>query len=162
MNSTTHLRAPVACTEVERREFARLVLEGFPAARDLERRVRNAKWLAFHYTDGDTLAAIAALKAPGERYRDDVFDKAVAPAGAADFELELGWVFVVPRHRRQGIGKGLCQRLLAHVPATPIFATTRHDNDSMMRILVALGFARVGRPFPRRDEQLVLFVRPAA
>ena len=39
------------------------------------------------------------------------------------------------------------------------FATTRTDNVSMIRILHALDIARVGKPYPRRNEQLVLFLR---
>lgn len=39
------------------------------------------------------------------------------------------------------------------------FATTRTDNVSMIRIVRALDFVRVGTPYPQRNEQLVLFLR---
>lgn len=160
MNGTAHLKQPIACTEGERREFARLVCQGFDvAAEGLDGRIRDAKWLAFYYATGDTLGAVAAIKAPNERYRDDVFKKADAPVSPSDYKLELGWVFVVPAHRGNRIAESLCQLLLARVPTSCVFATTRTNNISMIRILLALGFARAGRPYPRRYEELVLFLR---
>lgn len=158
-----HLKEPAACNERERREFARLVCQGFDVVDEgagLDGRIRDAHWLALYYAAGGTLAAIAALKAPPERYRDDVFEKANAGVSAADYELELGWVFVAPAQRGNRIAESLCRLLLARVPASPVFATTRPNNDSMIRILLALGFARTGKPYPRRNEELVLFLRP--
>ena len=161
MNGTAYLKKPTACTEEERREFARLVRKGFAGSDDgLDGRIRDAKWLAFYYMAGDTLAAIAGLKVPREPYRDDVFNRvADASITAADYTLELGWVFVVPAYRGNRIAGSLCQQLLARVPRSRVFATTRTDNIVMMRILLSLGFTRVGRPYPRRGEELVLFLR---
>lgn len=160
MSGTAHFKEPIACTEGELREFARLVRQGFEvAAEDLNGRIRDAKWLAFYYAAGDTLAAVAALKAPNERYRDDVFKEADGSVGPADYKLELGWVFVVPAHRGNRIAERLSQLLLARVPTSCVFATTRPNNISMIRILLALGFARAGKPYPRRNEELVLFLR---
>ncbi len=159
MSGTALLKEPVACSDAERQEFARLVRQGFPAARALERRIRDAQCLAFYHTAGGSLVAVAAIKAPGERYRRDVFAQADAPVTPADHPLELGWVFVVPDYRRTGIAEALCRALLARAPTSSLFATTRPGNEFMIRILSALGFARVGKPYPRRDEELVLFVR---
>jgi RimJ/RimL family protein N-acetyltransferase len=159
---TVNLKEPFACTERERLEFERLVRQGFDGSDDgLPGRIRDARWLAFYYAPGDTLAAIAALKAPNERYREDVFKKADAGVGSADYTLELGWVYVVPARRGSGIAENLCQLLLARVPESCVFATTRPDNNPMIRVLLALGFARVGKPYPhqRRNEELVLFLR---
>ena len=160
MSGTAHLKEPIACTEGERREFARLVRQGFEvAAEGLEDRIRDAKWLAFYYAADDSLGAVAALKAPTERYRDDVFKKADARVSPADYKLELGWVFVVPAHRGNRIAESLCRLLLARVPTSCVLATTRPDNIPMISILLALGFARAGKPYPRRNEELVLFLR---
>lgn len=158
---TAHLREPGACTEDERRAFARLVRQGFASAPEsLHRRIRDATWLAFYHVADDTLAAVAALKSPDEHYREDVFKKADATVSATDYALELGWVFVVPAHRGNRIAEHLCRQLLARVPAAGVFATTRPDNRAMIRILRALGFTRVGKPYARRDETLILFLRP--
>jgi len=156
---TTHCREPTACSDAERRRFARVVRQGFPGARDLSARIRAAKWLAFYYSGGDALKGIAALKRPDERYRRDLSQWADAPPDFADYQLELGWVFVAPTYRGRGIAKHLCRQLLALAPASRVFATTRVNNDLMIRILDALGFARVGRPFPRRGDHLVLYLR---
>jgi len=162
LNGIAHLKEPIACTEEECREFARLVRQGFEGSDEgLPGRIRDAKWLAFYYMAGDALAAVAALKAPDERYREDVFKKADARVSPADYKLELGWVFVVPAHRGNRIAESLCRPLLARVPTSCVFATTRPDNISMIRILLALGFARAGKPYPhtRRNEELVLFLQ---
>lgn len=159
MNGTAVLKEPIACTERERREFERLVRQGFAGSdAGLPGRIRNARWLAFYYSAGETLAAIAGLKAPGEGYRDEVFKNADARVSPSDFNLELGWVFVVPDHRGNRIGESLCQLLLARESKSSVFATTRTYNSSMIRILRALGFARVGKPYRRRNEELVLFL----
>ncbi|UCF20289.1 MAG: hypothetical protein JSU87_02455 [Gemmatimonadota bacterium] len=160
MNGTTYLKEPVACSECERLEFARLVRQGFEGSDEgLEGRITDSRCLAFHYAPNATLAAIAGLKAPDARYRDDVFKQAEAPVSPADYELELGWVFVVPAHRGSRMGEGLCRQLLARVPNSCVFATTRPNNGVMIKILSALGFTRVGKPYRRRNEQLVLYLR---
>jgi GNAT superfamily N-acetyltransferase len=160
LNGTEYFKEPIACTEGERREFAHLVRQGFEGSDEgLHGRIRDAEWLAFHYAVGDTLAAIAGLKTPDGRYRHDLYEKADARVSPAEFKLELGWVFVVPVHRGHRIGESLCRLLLARVPASSVFATTRPNNDSMIRILLGRGFAPAGKPYPRRNEKLVLFLR---
>jgi len=156
-----HLKQPAACTEPERRAFERLVRQGFGGSDEtLPDRILAASCLAFHYAPDDALVGIAGLKQPGQAYRREVFEKADVPLDGADFELELGWVYVVPEHRGKGIARELCRLLLERERGSRAFATTRPDNAAMMRILLALGFARAGRPYARRDEVLALFVRP--
>lgn len=162
MNGTTVIREPLACNEVALRKFASLVRQGFDPVREpLDGRIRDAKWLAFHYATDDTLAAIAAIKAPHEQYRRDLFEKADARISATDYRLELGWVFVIPAHRRNRMADSLCRLLLQRVPLSYLFATTRPNNDAMIKILRRHGFVRAGRPYPRRNEELVLFLRPS-
>ncbi len=157
MKGTVNLKKPLACSQGERLEFARLVVQGFQAATEsLDGRILDAKWFAFYHSAGEMLGAIAAIKAPKEPHRDDIFKKAGAPVSPSDYALELGWVYVVPTHRGMRIAENLCRRLLVRLPASRVFATTRRNNISMIRI----GFERVGQPYPRRDEELVLFLRP--
>lgn len=162
MTTTLRLRRPARCTAAELREFEHLVRRGFDGSdATLPARIGDAERLAF-YRDHDVLVAIAGLKAPGERARRAVFDRAGIPAEEASYELELGWVFVVPELRGRRIGAVLCRRLLAQAADAPVFATTRPTNAPMIGILRALGFARAGRPYPRpeRNEVLTLFLRP--
>lgn len=160
----TYLKNPITCTDGERREFERLVRQGFEGSDEgLPGRIRAARWLAFHYAADDTLAAIAGLKAPDAQYRDQVFAKAASSVSPTDYELELGWVFVCPAHRGNRIGASLCRVLLAQQPESGVFATTRPDNGAMIKILGALGFVQAGKPYPhvRRNEDLALFLRSA-
>ena len=155
----TLLRTPNACTDQERAAFAQMVTRGFgPAPGERQDRIRRAECLAFRYGPADGLVGIAALKAPGDAYRAEVFAQADADAGVSASALELGWVFVDPAHRGRGIAYELCRCLVDAAPAVPIFATTRPDNAGMIRILRALGFARLGTPFPRKGETLALFL----
>jgi len=161
LHGTTRLEPPAACTRPERRAFERLVRQGFDGSdRTLPDRILAASCLAFHYAPDGELVAIAGLKQPGEPYRREVFTKADARLDGADFELELGWVYVVPEHRGKGIAMDLCRLLLERERGSRVFATTRTDNAAMIRILFALGFVRAGRAYARRDEVLALFVRP--
>ena len=161
MNGTVRLKEPNACTEVELLQFADLVRLGFEGSDDgLPGRIRDAKWLVFHYGESNTLNGIAALKVPGDRHRDDVFEKAAADVDSEAYKLELGWVYVAPDQRGNGIATDICRQLMDREPACGVFATTRHDNTAMIKILRALGFERVGNEFPhrRRKEQLVLYL----
>jgi GNAT superfamily N-acetyltransferase len=160
LNGTVELKEPSACNEEERREFARLVREGFSGSDGtLLRRIDGARMLAFCYATDDSLAAIAGLKAPDERYRRDLFEKAFVPGSVTQYNIELGWVYVVPPHRGEGIAKELCRRLVILVPWAGVFATTRAGNAPMIQILKALGFDQAGKPYSRREEKLVVYLR---
>ena len=155
------VREPNGTTAEQRAAFARLVRRGFrTAGAGLSARVSAARYLAFNCAPGGELTAIAALKAPEDRYRHDVFGMAGATASSADYRLELGWVYVKPSHRRQRAATMLCERLLSRVERDSVFATTGTDNAAMRRILRWCGFVEVGNPYTYRGEQLRLFLRP--
>jgi RimJ/RimL family protein N-acetyltransferase len=158
MIGSTTLKTPESCDAEERSAFARVLRLGFPAAMHLERRIREAQWLAFQRTTGGALVAVAALKSPSDDHRAGIFAAAAATSHVSECQLDLGWVFVDPAFRCKGIGIHLCRALMRRVPERCVFATTRSDNAAMMRILDTLGFERAGRPFRRRDEELVLFL----
>jgi len=160
LNGTTRLKAPSECSDQERREFERLVRQGFDGSDEgLDGRIRDAECLAFYYGSEDTLTGIAGLKAPDKAHRARVFTKARLDADPSGFPRELGWVFVEPAHREQGIANRLCRELLSCAGSSGVFATTREDNELMMGILVVLGFQRAGSPYPRRNGEFVMFLR---
>lgn len=162
VNDSFQLAEPAACTDRELRDFERLVREGFDGSDEsLPDRIREAERLAFHYAADGALTAIAGLKAPDAWTRDDLFRRAEADVRAADYRLELGWVFVLSEHRGSRIGWRLCERLLVTVPGVGVFARTRPSNAAMIHILCTFGFERAGKPVPRpeRDEELALFLR---
>lgn len=159
----SRLQTPTGCTPGELLEFERLVREAFDGSDEaLPDRIARAHSLALHRSPSGEPVAIAALKKPLEDYRRVVFDRARADADPDDYELELGWVYVIAAHRGNRLGETLCRRLLENVPGSGLFATTRPDNQSMIGILRRLGFGRAGEPYPhvRRNEDLVLLLRP--
>jgi ribosomal protein S18 acetylase RimI-like enzyme len=161
MDGSVHFKRPAACSESERREFARLVREGFRGSDEsLPGRIELSKSLAFYYGTDESLGAIAGLKAPGGGHRRRLFEKASLSESPDAFGVELGWVYVTPASRRRGVAGKLCRGLLASASDEGVFATTRPDNAPMIRLLRALGFERAGRPFPRRDEMLSVYLRP--
>jgi len=161
LNGNTFVRQPNTSTEEQRREFARLVRQGFKTSGvGLDNRICAAKCLAFHYPARDLLAAIAALKSPNDQYRHDVFSKAGSPESCADYKIELGWVYVEPAYRGNRIAAKLCEQLLSSATTDCVFATTRTNNALMSRILLTSGFANVGTPYMRRGERLRLYLRP--
>ena len=152
---------PATFSSAELEAFARLVTQGFHVVDEagLAQRIRAAACLGFHSDPAGEPVAVAALKAPPETYRVEVFAKAAVAADPRAHTLELGWVFVLPSHRRRGLAVSLCRGLLERAGAASLFATSRTDNTPMHRILHTLGFHRAGRPYPRRNEELALFLR---
>jgi GNAT superfamily N-acetyltransferase len=157
-----HLAPPAACSKHDLAEFAELVRQGFPGAVNLDARILEADLLGLYRVADGRLVAVAALKRPDEQHRCALFVGAGFAVHAAEYELDLGWIFVDPALRRCGIASHLCSRLLSQVPNTGVFATTRPSNGAMLSILRAHDFTQIGTPFlhPHRKEHLVLFVRP--
>ncbi len=155
-----YLRRPGECTDGELREFVRLVREGFDGSDDsLVSRIGDATCLAFQRAIDGTVIAVAGIKNPSEEHTAWVFAEAGAGLPPADCRIELGWVYVVPEHQGNRIASKLCGELIKRSRGSFVYATTRPDNVPMIRILLALGFARTGRPFVRRGQELALFIR---
>lgn len=162
MNSAGHsiVRRPGTCSPEQRADFAALVCEGFNSNRKtLAARLLAARWLGFHYLH-HVICGIAAIKSPDLETRTSIFGRAGVADELDPCRLELGWVYVVPDLRAEGIASDLCRALVARAPTEPVFATTRSDNAAMQQILGTLGFRSVGVPFGRRNEELLLFFRP--
>jgi predicted GNAT family N-acyltransferase len=161
MSDRLIIKAPSECTAGERGDFASLVLAGGEvAAQGLEDRVNAAQRLIFIKRNG-CLTAVAAIKKPKPGYRRGVFEKAHSPRVAAEYRLELGWVFVMPSARGTGLSHVLVGAALGSVSGEGIFATSRSDNVAMHKALLASGFTASGKPYAssRGDYQLVLFTK---
>jgi ribosomal protein S18 acetylase RimI-like enzyme len=155
------LKRPSEFSTAEFVDFETLVRRGFDGSDGgLPARLRRANLLAYQAGTEGEWVGIAALKRPHPAYVREVARGTGFDLTRTQGELELGWVFVIPSHRRRGVARQLCTRLLGRVEGRAVFATTRSDNGAMKEMLEALGFLRVGRPFSRRREALVLFVRP--
>jgi GNAT superfamily N-acetyltransferase len=135
---------PWLCTESEIATFCHLVRQGEEVQRQgLEARIRRAKALVLLHVDRQVVG-VAALKQPAKTYRDGVFRKAGVANAAVSFDLELGWVFVLPAHRGKQYSRILSAAALSRSERKPTFATTRADNIAMQRTLEHLAFRRLG------------------
>ena len=156
---------PSEATKEQLANFKRMLLMGGEvAAAGLDEHIRRAEWLSFLFDDHGSLSGIGALKNPIEQYRANVFRKAGTPALAAKYPFELGWIYLVEAMRGRGYSKLLVKDLVARAGDASIYATTREENDPMIKALTGRGFDRVGHPFQSdlRPVSLILMVRPSA
>jgi GNAT superfamily N-acetyltransferase len=155
------IQTPDQCSPEQLNAFAEVVLEGRQIrATGLRERLAQAHWLGFHFENGE-VAAVAALKRPGAKYRAKVFERAEATLQSGDFLADLGWVFTREKFRGRGISRRLLERLLEQAGKANLFATTRTDNVPMQALLELLGFRQEGRTFvsARGNYLLQLWVR---
>lgn len=92
-------------------------------------------WLEDH----GALIAVAALKNPVQRYREQVFAsiKTVLPAGAQAAPHEFGWLCVHNDFRGAGLARQLTEYVCRNHPEC--FAITRHSDVWMHKIMPAGG-----------------------
>jgi hypothetical protein len=141
-------------------EFVALVCQGDEVdPRGLTGRVLKAERIALLKMGGHLLG-VAGLKRPTHIYRAKVFARSRAGVDPKLFPLELGWVHILPIARMQGHSLPLCRAVVDAAAGRGIFATSRVDNQGMHRALANLGFERVGKEWPSRQNQadLALFV----
>lgn len=125
----------------------------------LDARVRAASLLTFMWL-GEELVGVAGLKHPSERRRGEVEAGSGVPRPPAEIPLELGWVYVSPKHRG-GKSMSLCAPVVEAAGAGDAFATSRANNAPMHRTLAKLGFQRRGQAWTSglNPSMLALFVR---
>ena len=156
------IREPGRLSASELGQFCEFVRRGDEVlSPGLEARAKNAKALVLLQVDSE-LVGIAAIKQPLKTYRDGVFKKAGVPEAAKAFQLELGWVYVPPEHRRQGYSRVLSVAAMSQTGRQPAFATTRLDNVAMHRALENVGFRRLGdswRSDRGKKPRLVLYTK---
>jgi GNAT superfamily N-acetyltransferase len=144
----TVIKRPSECTVAEREVFAALVLAGGQVfAAGLPDRIAGADRLAFHYRSG-AVVGVGGLKNLPLSYRDGIFRQAGSSLRAADFPLELGWVFVEPAHRGTGISGHLVQALMEGAGDRNVYAISHSDNHPIHKSLERHGFVREGTPYP--------------
>ena len=163
-DQTLVAQPPQAFAESEIQDFMAMVQAGGEVRNaSLEENVRNAECLVV-VRQGSCLVGVAALKNPKASYRQTINEKAKAAVDAQEFPFELGYIFVLPSARRQGLAVKLCHAALAPADGKGVFATARTNNDGMSAILLQFGFLKTGRHYSSalHSRQLQLFVRPAA
>lgn len=153
-------KSPGQCTPDELDLFVRLVrVGGEVTAERLTERVREAHTLIYIKEAGQILG-VAALKHPRIHYRSGVFEKAQASVDAAEYPLELGWVYVPPESRGRGLSYNLVKVALAQADGVQIFATSKANNKPMHKALLAGLFVREGCEYQseRGEYELALFI----
>jgi GNAT superfamily N-acetyltransferase len=156
-------KTPQQCTNIEIGAFIAFIRAGGEVAiQGLNERIRGAASLVFVRTEG-MVVGVAALKIPQESYRRRVSTDSGAPLAATNFPYELGWVFVSPEYRGNGLSLLLSQAALRECKGFGVFATSRTDNVAMHKQLLKLGFVAVGHPYTsgRGKHSLQVFANSA-
>ena len=158
--------SPYDCSEEELERFHEMLLtQHLCTANGLMDRIKRAERLGFIYSEamGDTPLGIGALKRPYPDYTNRVFAQA-GSATPANIHLELGWLYILPAFRRQGLCNYLVSFLLDGI-RRPIYATCGVNNQNMIRVLENFSFRRAGSPWQsslHTSERLALWIRPQA
>jgi GNAT superfamily N-acetyltransferase len=157
----TIVKKPNEYSPGELEEFRKLVLAGGEVAADgLAARINQAAALAF-VRAGRSVLGVAALKRPAASYRKSISSKAGVPLSQSAFPYELGWVFVSPKARGQGMSRKLVEALVSMATEAGLFATSRSNNVAMHRSLERCGFAPIGDLYysDQGNHKLRLFTR---
>jgi len=158
---TTTVKKPSECTDEELDSFCSFVREGGQVMlQGLKGRVTKAVALAFVFVNGG-LAAVGAIKRPGEGYRSSTFKKAGVTEDPTDFAVELGWVFVSEEHRGKKLSRVPVEALFPVVGTQNCFATSDVKRIGMHKTLKRYGFSKVGKPYESDldKDMLLLFLR---
>jgi predicted GNAT family N-acyltransferase len=158
------IKKPSECSSDEIEVFEKLVAEaGEVQTEGLRTLVLRAERLVFLYSGDKELAGIAAIKRPNEGYKRKVFRQAKSQEIPNSYTYELGWVVVTEAFRGLRLSCILVEAALTVVAEAKIYATTRTDNEPMLRTNVRYGFHVSGDPYLTNRQEgnhsLSLFVR---
>ena len=92
--------------------------------------------------------------------KEKVFHSAGTPELLDRFKLEVGYAFVEPSMRSQGVGIQVLRTMRTKMPAG-VFATTRENNTTINAILKFAGFRETGEKYSsaRGDYNLILWTK---
>lgn len=143
-------------SEQDQKDIVNLIKIGNEANSELiHLRMDNSLFTAYLRKENEIIGT-ATIKRPELSYRTYVFEKAGLIWHPENIPLELGYVFLSPKYRNQGLAFELCHSLIKLIPMQPIFATTREDNDRMKLILRKLHFKREGQAYENRSRTKLL------
>lgn len=137
--------------------LADLIAQGGEVGMDLvQRNLENSPAIAWVESDNEPVA-VGVLKNPVNSYKQKVFQSAGKPELANRYNLELGYIYVDPDFRNQGLASSIVDALARE----NIYATTRENNPKMISILKTAGFRQAGDPYPsaRGNYNILLWVR---
>jgi len=152
-------KSPQECSIEEINKFKTLVLEGGEViTQGLFERIKRAEKLIF--VKDDDYIGIGAIKKPYDQYKNNVFKKAGVPSLAADYPLELGWIYTSPFAHGKGVGRKIVEFIVNAVSDSGCFATTRENNGAMHHLFEQYSFSILGKKYASEngDYSLVLYV----
>lgn len=153
----TIVKKPSECTSAELDTFQQLVVEGGEVTPyGLRQRIEQAAVLIF--INENDCVAIGGIKNPDKDYKDGVFSKAGVSIKSGNYNFELGWLYVTPAARKNGLGHNLMQAIASHLGDSGCYATTRENNSTMRHLFPKYGFSMLGTPYPSEKKYtLVLY-----
>ena len=105
-------------------QLTSLIAQGGEVSPDMvQRNLVNSPLVAASFID-QVPVGVVVLKIPNASYKQKVFQAADVADLEASFRLEVGYAFVEPQYRSQGVGTELLRALRTKMPAG-VFATTR-------------------------------------
>lgn len=134
-----------------------LVAKGGEVAMDVVyKNIKSSPIVAWVETDNKPIA-VGVLKTPMAVYRQKVFQSAGKSELVNKYKLELGYIYVEPDFRSQGLASGIVNSL----SRANVYATTRENNSKMNSILQNAGFVQAGNPYPsaRGDYKIILWTK---
>jgi len=156
------VKLPSECLDQEINEFVELVNEGGEVDPDgLKERVGRAKKLFF--LKNPSLVAVSAIKRFYQQYKNSIFKKAGCSEIAADYKLEMGWMYVKPDSRRNGFGKKMLEEIISQLSGISAYTTVRSNNHTMRHMLSSYGFNKVGTEYSssRGNHKIILYIKPS-
>jgi GNAT superfamily N-acetyltransferase len=140
--------------------IAELIAAGGEVAPGVVMRNLNSAQSIAYASDAGTPVGVIVLKNPLPEYRRKVFAAAGIPNQERNYNTELGYVYLIPRYREQGVAAQLLRLMNRSAPSNS-FATTRENNTTINKILQFAGYRVTGRPYPsaRGDYNLLLWTK---
>lgn len=164
MNSQEHIAVEVSVpgqVSAERRAlFMQRVREGGEVNPHSLRRLVDRAFVLGLALRGQDLVGVGGIKRPNAAYRDRIFASAGAAQDPAEFEFELGWIYVVPAARSQHVSTRLVETLMRNIGDGQVYATSHVNNERVHALLDRFDFAAVGKPYRSKlnEPDIQLFV----
>ena len=137
---------PSEASEDELWDFYDMLIEsGEVMSAGLMKRIKNAVYLIF-MVDGDRVVGIGGVKIPLESYKRKVFYGAGVPELMDEYDYEIGWIYITPEYRGNGIFKFI-KELKRLMSGKKVFATTREDNKIIRKVFERVGIKQLGEAY---------------
>lgn len=153
------VKTPAQCSGEEIEEFVRLLkCSETMFIQGIEKRVLSAYLLALLY-DNNKVVGCMGLKNPSSSYVEDL--ESYTGISLRNYPLEIGWLFIQPPYRHQGLSEDLRSSLLSFAQNIGIFTTVDNEAKKAHNILIHHNFKKIGSSYKSSlsGKNLQLFVK---